>query len=138
MGINGFTVKKPPNTYNGTSEEWKALSQNQRRRIRKGPAIRERERASRNHPDAKADVKEYRKRPYVKAAAYASALKRKQERKELHAIKTNTVQGTCHAETIMGAVEVMDAVEVVDAVEVMDPVDVVDAVEDMDVVACGV
>jgi hypothetical protein len=128
MGINGFTVKKPPNTYNGTSEEWKALSQNQRRRIRKGPAIRETERAFRNHPDAKADVKEYRKRPYVKAAAYASALKRKQKRKELHTIKTNTVQG----------VEVMDAVEVVDAVEVMDPMHVMDMVEVTDVVACGV
>jgi hypothetical protein len=138
MGINGFAVKKPPNTYNGTSEEWKALSQNQRRRIRKGPVIRERERASRKHPDAKAEVKEYRKRPYVKAAAYASALKRKQKRKELHTIKTNTVQGTCHTETVMVAVEVMDAVEVVDAVEVMDPVDVMDMVEVSDVVVCGV
>ena len=110
MGINGFAVKKPPNTYIGTIEEWNKMSQNQRRRIRKGPAIRERERVHRSHLDSKAELKEYRQRPYVKKAACASALKRKEKRKELQSIKTSTTQITCDNETVMDAVEVMDPV----------------------------
>ena len=80
MGVlNGFPLKKPPDSYKGTNDQWRALSTSQRRRIRKGPAIREKERAYRNRPDIKADIKEYRKRPEVKAAAYATSLKKQSE-----------------------------------------------------------
>ena len=109
MGITGFAVKKPPNGFRGTIEEWNKMSQNQRRRIRKGPAIRERERIHRSQPAAKKELKEYRQRPYVKKAAGVSALKRKEKRKELQSTKTSTVQGTSH-ETAMDAVEVLDPV----------------------------
>ena len=78
--VNGFPLKKPPDSYTGTDDEWRALSQSQRRRIRKGPEMRERERAYRNRPDIKADINENRKRPEVKAAAQATYLRCKQRR----------------------------------------------------------
>ena len=87
-GTNGFPLKNPPDSYIGTNEEWRHLSQSQRRRVRKGPAIREKERAYRARPDVKADIKEYRKRPEVKAAAAASYLRCKQKKKEQDAVQS--------------------------------------------------
>jgi hypothetical protein len=87
-GTNGFPLKNPPDSYIGTNEEWRHLSQSQRRRVRKGPAIREKERAYRARSDVKADIKEYRKRPEVKAAAAASYLRCKQKKKEQDAVQS--------------------------------------------------
>ena len=78
--VNGFPLKRPPDSYTGTDDEWRALTQSQRRRIRKGPEMRERERAYRNRPDVKADIVENRKRPEVKAAEQASYLRSKQRK----------------------------------------------------------
>ena len=78
--VNGFRLKVPPESYKGTDDDWRALSQSQRRRIRKGPEMRERERAYRNRPDVKADISENRKRPEVKAAAQATYLRCKQRK----------------------------------------------------------
>ena len=78
--FNGFHVKKPPDSYTGTNDQWKALSQSQRKRVRNGPVIREKERAYRARPDIKADIKEYRSRPEIKAAA---ALRSKARRIEI-------------------------------------------------------
>jgi hypothetical protein len=93
MGVlNGFPLKKPPDSYKGTNDQWRALSTSQRRRIRKGNAIREKERAYRNRPDIKADIKEYRKRPEVKAAAHATLLKSKAKKLAILTAQTTTHQ----------------------------------------------
>ena len=90
VGTNGFPLKKPPDSYTGTDDNWRSLSQSQRRRIRKGPVIREKERAYRNRPDIKADIKEYRLRPEVKAAAYVAYLRSK-ERKRVVRMEQPTI-----------------------------------------------
>jgi len=105
IGINGFPLKKPPDSYTGTEGDWKSLTQSQRRRIRKGPAIRERERAYRNRPDVKADIKEYRLRPEVKAAAYATYIRGKEKKR-----KNELMQTTC--EEYATRVGVIDAIVV--------------------------
>ena len=86
--MHGFPLKKPPDSYTGTDADWKSLTQSQRKRIRKGPAIRERERAYRNRPDVAADIKEYRLRPEVKAAAYATYLRGKERKRQAELMQT--------------------------------------------------
>ena len=107
VGITGFPLKKPPDSYTGTEEHWRSLSQSQRRRIRKGPAIREKERAYRNRPDIKADIKEYRLRPEVKAAAYATYVRGKDRKRAIR-----VAQKTMH-ETAVDAIVVCDSLSLV-------------------------
>jgi hypothetical protein len=129
VGITGFPLKKPPDSYTGTEEHWRSLSQSQRRRIRKGPAIREKERAYRNRPDIKADIKEYRLRPEVKAAAYATYVRGKDRKRAIR-----VAQKTMH-ETAVDAIVVCDSLSLVS--DSPDGVDGADGVDGGDVAPVG-
>ena len=104
VGMHGFPLKKTPDSYTGTDEDWKSLTQSQRKRIRKGPAIRERERAYRNRPDIAADIKEYRLRPEVKAAAYATYIRGKERKRKAEEMKTTGEVNAVHVGVLQAIV----------------------------------